>query len=474
MLSPDRDEIEELPRHIEPNASDHEEVADDRVLDGPMPEAPPSSLPTEVAPGEDALHLHISGSKQTPLLSAREEALLGSKIEAGRGLSQVEQSWVSEHGEAPSAIDLLHTLAKGLVQMERLFDLLCQYLGLETASSVQERFHAPTLREAIDGQIDSRLVDAMTTGTGLSEDNVRQQLIGLSVSSRLIPWSLIDKAGGETSMTGFERALHSPELGDWLGSRYSDLSAHFEGIRQESREATDRLIQSNLRLVVSLAKNNLGQGMPLLDLIQEGNIGLIRAVEKFDYRRGYRFSTYATWWIRQAIWRAVTDQARTVRLPVHVVETLNRLQKARERLSQEYGRLPTTEELADDLSVSSRKMDELTRAGSTEPMSLETPVGEEDTQISHFIADEEAPSPDEQATQGLLREQLSAVLDSLPNRERDVIELRFGLRDGRSWTLKEVGRELGLTRERIRQIEHKALAKLRHPSRSRNLKDYLD
>ncbi|MFO7773698.1 MAG: sigma-70 family RNA polymerase sigma factor [Dehalococcoidia bacterium] len=474
MLSQERDEIEDVSPEIEPNMVRHEEVADDGAADELIPEAPAASLPTEVEPGEDALHLYMLRSRGTPLLSAREEALLGSKIEEGKFLSQVEQRWVNRQGEAPSPTDLLFTLTKDLVQMERLFKAVCHYLGLETTSSIRKRFEHPALREAIDWQIDSGLMDAMTMATGSSATEVEQQLVHLSVKSRLIPWDLITEAGRENTITEFEKILASPQSRERLSNRYGDLSAHFERIREESQEATDRLIQGNLRLVVFLAKKNLGKGMPLLDLIQEGNIGLIRAVERFDYRKGYRFSTYASWWIRQAVLRAVTDQARTVRLPMHMVETLTRLHKARERLSQEYGRLPTTEELADDLSVSSEKIDELAEAGSTEPISLETPVGEEETQIRHFIADQEAPSPEEQATHDLLREQLKGVLDSLPKRERDVIKLRFGLRDGRSRTLEELGRQLGLTRERIRQIEHKALAKLRHPSRSRKLKDYLE
>lgn len=474
MVSRDRGEMEAAFAGPEAGTAGYDDPEENNASDGTMSEGPMPSLPADVVPGEDALQLYLLQSRQVPLLDAQQERSLGSKIEEGKFLSQVEQGWANQHAQEPSPIELLFALVGNLLSMEGLFEAACQYLQLKRTSSVRERLEDPALRQAIDGQIDSALIDAMTKATALSARKAKQRLVDLSINSRLIPWDMTGEAGRESTITKFEKVLTSPQSRQWLENRQSDLSQHFERIRQESQNATDHLIQANLRLVVMLARKNLGQGMPLLDLIQEGNIGLIRAVERFDYRRGYRFSTYASWWIRQAVLRAVTDQVRTVRLPVRVVETLTRLHKAKERLSQEYGRLPTTEELADALSLSGEKVEELTEAGAREPMSLETSVGEEDTEIKNFIPDEGAPSPDEQASQDLLREQLKEVLDSLPQRERDVIELRYGLRDGRSRTLDEIGNELGLTRERVRQIEQKTLAKLRHPRRSRRLKDYLD
>ena len=423
--------------------------------------------------GEDSLNLYLDEVGQTPLLNAEGERVLTSQIEEGKHLSRLEKDWLAEHGTQPSAIDLLLALMERFSRARLLFETLYQYLDLPSHGSIAEKVSHPDLRRAIDGNIDQHLSSAIAKITGASQTGIEKTVIELSLDSRLISWHIIEEAGRKSSLAEFGEVLQSPEFHDKLEAHRSEIVKHFEQIRERTRQATNHMIQANLRLVVSVAKGHIGWGVPLPDLIQEGNIGLMQAVQKFDHRRGYRFSTYAIPWIWQAINRAVIDKSRIVRLPGHVVDDLTKLARARKNLAQKLGRQPTEKELASETGLRSKKIESLLKLSSGGPVSFETPVGEEGSQLGDFIADEAILQPEEQSTANLLREELSKTLESLTPRERRIIELRFGLGNEYSRTLAEVGTEFGLSKERIRQIEKEALAKLRHPSNSRELIGYL-
>ncbi|MGA8848764.1 MAG: sigma-70 family RNA polymerase sigma factor [Dehalococcoidia bacterium] len=423
--------------------------------------------------GEDSLNLYLAEVGQTPLLNKEEEKMLASQIEDGKHLARLEKDWIAEHGAQPSPIDLLLVLVERFSRARLIFETLYQYLKLPSRRSLAVKVSHPDLRRAIDGNIEQHLSSAIAKITGASQTRIEESVIELSLDSRLIPWHIMEEAGQKNSLAAFGKMLQSPEFHDKLEAHRSEIVKHFEQIRERARQATHRMIQANLRLVVSVAKGYINWSVPLPDLIQEGNIGLMQAVQKFDHRRGCRFSTYATPWIWQAIDRAVNDQSRMVRLPGHVVDALTKLVRARNSLAGKLGRQPTEKELASETGLPSKNIASLLKLSSGGPVSLDTPVGEDGSQLGDFIADEAILQPEEEATASLLREELSRTFESLTPRERRVIELRFGLDNKYSRTLEEVGTELGLTKERIRQIEKEALAKLRHPSHSRELIGYL-
>ena len=529
---PDDDDDEDFelgPEDAEPGAAELSvEVVTEEAVEGliapPVEDAPPKLSAAEVEEPsteelealsadmigiDDPVRMYLKEIGKVALLTAEEEVVLAKAIELGEQI--IEEPWkaiVSLHEWT------LHDTERKTRTTKRQHQLP---FGDETHAMVAAALASEGAADLLTASPDFHLVkagkEAQTEGTTALLKEAKGLLAAYNEApaagtfQAILDWSYLSVHNGDLDSRDNSglRAIYDwtrdevafPALQRWIeAGNDSDLLRRMGydpevppqtkmrdrkgDVVKIGRDAREQLTSANLRLVVSIAKKYIGRGMSFLDLIQEGNIGLIRAVEKFDFEKGFKFSTYATWWIRQAITRAIADQARTIRIPVHMVETINRLIRVSRQLLQELGREPTVEEIAEAMSkgqevvVTPEKVREIIKV-SQEPVSLETPIGEEeDSHLGDFIEDRGALAPAEAASHQLLKEQVEAVLDSLTGRERRVLQLRFGLEDGRARTLEEVGKEFNVTRERIRQIEAKALRKLRHPSRSRKLKDYLE
>ena len=424
---------------------------------------------------DDPVRVYLREIGRVNLLTAKDERTLARRMESAKNLGIIRGELGGPNARPVPAGQIISEALSHVIEAAPFVEALAEYLEFPSPLTLGELVSDPKLRNSIDSAIKRELAESLGESLGQDPELVITELVKLSIKSRLISEPALKVIGERLTIDELKgKVKESGTLLESLSIAEKAIEAGFRKIEKESNDSQRHLAEANLRLVVSVAKKYIGRGMSLLDLIQEGNIGLIRAVEKFDYRKGYKFSTYATWWIRQAITRAIADQARTIRIPVHMVETINKLLRQQRKLIQEFGREPTSEELAFSLEQTPDKVREILRI-SQEPISLETPIGEEeDSHLGDFIEDRTALAPIDAASYQLLKEEVDEVLHTLSDRERRVLELRFGLSDGRSRTLEEVGGEFGVTRERIRQIEAKALRKLRHPTRSMKLRDFLE
>jgi RNA polymerase primary sigma factor len=454
----DTEEGEELPAH--------EETEDSK----------PAAAPGEYEVIEDSARMYLQEVGRVPLLTADEEKALSRKIELGRYVERLKEKHFRKYQKSPSPVDIIVHVVSQLAKGYPIARIIEGRLGIEPSNNVVETIKNPEFRAAIDVVISPSLIAAVATGIDEEMTVAEEAIVTLSINSQLVPAPLLELlVAAKPSERKLKALLTDDKFLSQLNTHSSEFSAYFENVGTEAEASERHLTEANLRLVVSIAKKHMSRGMPFLDLIQEGNIGLMRATEKFQYRRGYKFSTYATWWIRQGITRSIADQSRTIRVPVHMVEAINKLLRTTRQLVQELGHQPSYEEIGGRVDMRPERVEQVMAVLFRQPVSLDMPIGEDaDGSLADLVEDHGSLAPTEATSQQLLKEQIDEVLGELTEREKRVVQLRFGLKDGRARTLEEVGREFSVTRERIRQIEGKALRKLRHPSRSRKLKGYLE
>jgi len=409
-----------------------------------------------------------------PLLSNKEVVELARVVEEGEVLNEIEYAFMQEKGVAPDGPHFALALLSRTISLDREVAVIALHAGVVDKKGLLSTITDPAFRALTDSVYSKELLEELTPVAG-GRNELEHAVRELSVAPRLLPHEVIELAGAGKNGAELANRVRDERFLESLYEMESALERHFAGIKAQAKSARDQLVQANMRLVVSVAKRHLNWGLPLLDLVQEGAVGLMRAVEKFEYRKGYRFSTYATWWIMQAVRRAVDEQGRMIRIPVHMAEKMHKLNRTRRDLTMSSGRQATSEELSEAMDATPEFVEMLEDLQHLQPLSLDLPVGEDgDTSLGDLVEDETAPAPEDVASSSVLRQQIRELLKVLPDRERRIIELRFGLVDGREWTLEEVGKTMNLTRERIRQLEKGALRKLRKPGTARQLVGALD
>ena len=423
---------------------------------------------------DDSMRLYLTEIGRVNLLTAKQEQTLSRQIEEWKHLEAIETELEAlTDGSVNAWMCVLHLIQR-IGQLGPIVDAVCRYNATPRPETLSDVLIDEKLSEHIDGVLPEEMLLFAAEILDREPEDVKQGLIELSLAIRLLPTEAAAVFATSPAIRELQDLELAPGFIEALKSYEPVYSRHFASVKNAGRRAQLHLSEANLRLVVSIARKYLGRGMPLSDLIQEGNIGLMRGVQKFDYRKGFKFSTYATWWIRQAVSRSIADQSRTIRIPVHMTEIVNKLNRVSRQFVQEYGRDPTDEEIGSGMDITAERVREIRKLAQL-PLPLEMPVGEDGhAQLGDFVEDRNQVPPVEAASYLLLKEQIADVLSTLSEREARVLELRFGLGDGISHTLEQVGQEFGVTRERIRQIEAKALRKLRQPSHSRKLRDFLD